>query len=208
MIVLIRHGEIEGHKGRAVGQIDLPLSHNGLSHAAQLADSLDSFQPRRIYCSPLTRTMQTASFIEKKSGLKATFVPEIKEINLGEWDGLDFSELKKLYPWDYKQRGEDIAGFRAPGGENFTDVKERVSSFMKRMEDDFPAVVITHAGVIRTILHIVLGFPLENIFRMKPEYCHATVIERKGESFFLKSYNLPPEPGLGTQLAAMMPKQC
>ncbi|HAS88950.1 MAG TPA: histidine phosphatase family protein [Desulfovibrio sp.] len=207
MIVLIRHGEIEGHKGRAVGQIDLPLSPNGLSQAAQLADSLDSFQPRRIYCSPLTRTMQTASLIEKKCGIKATLVPEIKEINLGEWDGLDFAELKKMYPWDYKQRGEDIVGFRAPGGENFTDVRERVSSFLERMENDFPAVVVTHAGVIRTILHIVLGFPLENIFRMKPEYCHTTVVERKGHSFFLKSYNLPPKPGLGTQLTGMMPKQ-
>ncbi|NDV24353.1 histidine phosphatase family protein [Desulfovibrio sp. JC022] len=207
MIILIRHGEIEGAKGRAVGQIDLPLSANGFKQAAQLAESLESFQPRRIYCSPLTRTMQTASFIEKQCGLEAIPVPEIKEINLGEWDGLDFSELKKLYPQDYKQRGKDIAGFRAPGGENFTNVKERVSSFLGQLNGDSPIMAVTHAGVIRVVMHIVLDFPLDNIFRIKPDYCHVTVIESKGDGFFLKAYNLPARPGLVEELAEMMPKQ-
>ncbi|WP_421899335.1 histidine phosphatase family protein [Maridesulfovibrio sp.] len=204
MIVLIRHGEIEGAKGRAVGQIDLPLSENGLKQAAQLTDSLGTFQPRRIYCSPLTRTRQTASLIEKQCSLEAIHVPEIKEINLGEWDGLDFAELKKFYPWDYKQRGEDIAGFRPPGGENFTDVKERVSSFLNQL-DESPVIAVTHAGVIRTILHIVLGFPLDNIFRMKPDYCHATVISKKKNGFSMQAYNLPPNPGLGEHLKVLMP---
>ncbi len=206
MIVLIRHGEIEGAKGRAVGQIDLSLSTKGIRQAAQLAESLDTFHPRRIYCSPLTRTMQTASFIEKQCKLKAIPVPEIKEINLGEWDGLDFAELKRLYPHEYKQRGEDIAGFRAPGGENFTDVTERVRSFLEQLNDASPVIAVTHAGVIRVIMHIVLGFPLDNIFRIKPDYCHATIIEKKGDDFFLKGYNFSPKPGLDKQLLEMMPK--
>ncbi|WP_320173434.1 histidine phosphatase family protein [Maridesulfovibrio sp.] len=205
MIVLIRHGEIEGGKGRAVGQIDLPLSENGLRQAAQLADSLDTFQPRRIYCSPLTRTVQTVSFIEKQYSLKAIHVPEIKEINLGEWDGLDFAELKEVYPHDYKKRGEDIAGFRAPGGENFSDVRKRVSSFLSGLDATSTVIAVTHAGVIRTIMHIVLGFPLDNIFRMKPDYCHATVITGNKGGFNLQAYNLPPTPGLGDHLQTLMP---
>ncbi len=205
MIVLIRHGEIEGGKGRAVGQLDLHLSENGLTQAAQLADSLDTFQPRRIYCSPLRRTVQTVSFIEKRCSLKAIHVPEIKEINLGEWDGIDFAELKARYPQDYQKRGEDIAGFRAPGGENFNDLRNRVSSFLEILDDMTPVIVVTHAGVIRTIMHIVLGFPLDNIFRMKPDYCHATVIARNKGGFNLLAYNLPPTSGLGDQLLTLMP---
>lgn len=205
MIVLIRHGEIEGGKGRAVGQIDLPLSEKGLAQAAQLADSLDTFQPRRIYCSPLTRTVQTVSFIEKRCSLKAIHVPEIKEINLGEWEGLDFAELKESCPQDYQKRGEDIAGFRAPGGENFNDLEKRVSSFLDSLDEKKAVIVVTHAGVIRTILHIVLGFPLDNIFRMKPDYCHATVIARNKGGFSLQAYNLPPTSGLGDHLLTLMP---
>ncbi|WP_319762796.1 histidine phosphatase family protein [Maridesulfovibrio sp.] len=204
MIILIRHGQIEGGKGRAVGQIDLPLSANGLKQAEQLAESLKSFRPRRIYCSPLKRTLQTASFIEKQCGLVATHVPEIKEINLGEWEGQEFAEIKKKYPADYRQRGEDVGNFRVPGGENFIDVKKRVRSFLNELEGE-PIIAVTHAGVIRTVMHIVLGFPLENIFRLKPDYCHASVIEKKKDGFFLKAYNLPPEPDLGRTLVQMMP---
>ncbi|WP_321400630.1 histidine phosphatase family protein [Maridesulfovibrio sp.] len=206
MIVFIRHGEIKDAKGRAVGQIDLPLSRNGLEQAAQLAESLDSFQPRRIYCSPLSRTMQTASLIEQQCGTGLISAPEIKEINLGEWDGLDFTEIKRLYPQDYKRRGEDIAGFRSPGGENFTDLKERVGSFLEQLNyGEGPIIAVTHAGVIRTVLHIILGFPLINIFRIKPDYCHATVIDKKGDKYFLKAYNLPPNQGLGSHLTQLMP---
>lgn len=204
MIILVRHGEIAGAEGRAVGQIDLPLSAGGLAQAAQLAESLDTFQPRRIYCSPLTRTLQTASFIEKKYDLRSIHVPEIKEINLGRWEGLDFKTIRSRYPDEFENRGQDIAGFRPPEGENFNDLKIRVESFLEILEDA-PSIVVTHAGVIRSILHIVLGFPLENIFRMKPDYCHATIIEKKRQGFLLKAFNLPPKPGLGSHLLEMMP---
>lgn len=207
MIVLIRHGEIEGPKGRAVGQIDLPLSPHGHKQATQLAESLESFQPRRIYCSPLTRTVQTVSLIEKKCGIRSIHIPEIKEINLGEWDGQEFAELKSRHPAEFEKRGADIAGYRPPNGENFTDLKERVSSFLKQMDDEFPAVIVTHAGVIRIILHIALGFPLDNIFRIRPDYCHATVLIKKKNNLNLQAFNLPPSSELGIQLTEMMPKQ-
>ncbi|WP_419781261.1 histidine phosphatase family protein [Maridesulfovibrio sp.] len=206
MIILIRHGEIVDAKGRAVGQIDLPLSENGLAQAAQLAESLDSFRPRRIYCSPLSRTLQTASLIEEKYGLESIHVPEIKEISLGSWEGLDFKTIKSRYPNEFENRGQDMAQFRPPKGENFNDLKIRVQSFFEQLADDNePVIIVTHAGVIRSMLHIVLGFPLGNIFRIKPEYCHATVIEKAKQGFLLKAFNLPPKPGLGDHLLKMMP---
>ncbi|NDV25935.1 histidine phosphatase family protein [Desulfovibrio sp. JC010] len=205
MIILIRHGEIEGAKGRAVGQIDLPLSEKGLIQSAQLAESLASFRPSHIYCSPLSRTVQTASFIEKQCGMEAVHVPEIKEISLGNWEGQSFSDIKSSNPEEFTQRGADLAGFRPRGGESFNDLKKRVADFLRELDEEGPLMTVTHAGVIRTVLHIVLGFPLDNIFRMKPDYCHATVIERKKGGFLLKAYNLPPEPGLGRHLSRLMP---
>ena len=204
MIILIRHGEIADSKGRAVGQIDLPLSKSGLAQAAQMAESLGTFQPRRIYCSPLTRTVQTASFIENKYGLESIHVPEIKEISLGSWEGIEFKTIKSRYPEEFEKRGQDMAGFRPPEGENFNDLQLRVRSFIERLGDE-SAIVVTHAGVIRSVLHIVLGFPLDNIFRLKPDYCHATVIKKVKNGLMLKAFNLPPKPGLGDHLLEMMP---
>ncbi|WP_320007128.1 histidine phosphatase family protein [Maridesulfovibrio sp.] len=203
MIVLIRHGEIAGAKGRAVGQIDLSLSKTGLDQALQLAESLGSFRPRRIYCSPLTRTVQTSSFIENKCGLESSHIPEIKEISLGRWEGLEFKTIKSLFPDEFEKRGQNMADFRPPEGENFNDLQIRVRSFIERLGEE-SAIVVTHAGVIRSVLHIVLGFPLENIFRIKPDYCHVTVIEKAKQDFVLKAFNLPPKHGLGEHLLEMM----
>lgn len=206
MIILIRHGEIVDAKGRAVGQIDLPLSEKGLSQATQIAESLGSFRPRRIYCSPLARTVQTASFIEKKYDLELIQVPEIKEISLGSWEGLEFRTIKSRYPDEFENRGQDMAGFRPPEGENFNDLQIRVRSFIDQLEaENEPSIIVTHAGVIRSVLHIVLGFPLGNIFRLKPDYCHATVFQRSKQGFVLKAFNLPPKPGLGDNLLEIMP---
>lgn len=64
--------------------------------------------------------------------------------------------------------------------------------------------MVTHAGVIRIILHLVLGFPLENIFRIRPEHCHASVLLKKGNDYTLKGYNMPPGPDLNRFLNGLV----
>ncbi len=36
---------------------------------------------------------------------------ELKEINMGQWDGLTFSEIKEKYPREYELRGLDFGSF-------------------------------------------------------------------------------------------------
>lgn len=196
MIVLIRHAEAENAQGRAIGQTDLPLSDTGIKQTDKLSKSLLGLKFNKVFSSPLSRTMRTAETIIP---CKTTIIqsPELAEINLGDWDGLSFAKIRTDFPDAYDKRGQDIAGFRPPGGESFLDLKERVHPLINRLDEHgFPTLLVTHAGVIRIIMHLALDFPLEQIFHIKPAHCHATIIQKKGSSFILQGFNLPPGPDL------------
>lgn len=205
MIVLIRHAEAENAQGRAIGQTDLPLSETGKKQASRLSKSLLDVRFNKIFSSPLSRTMCTAETIATNAAMPIIESPELAEINLGDWDGLSFARIKTDFPDAYHRRGQDIAGFRPPGGESFLDLKERVKPFIDSLEEqELPTLLVTHAGVIRIIMHLALDFPLEHIFRIKPAHCHTTIILRKDSSLILQGFNLPPGPDLADFLKFQM----
>ena len=194
MIILVRHGEAEKAKGRAIGQLDLPLSSTGKKQAEALAKSLSSQQIDYLYTSPLRRTRDTAAAIEQTCNQTAIPCPELAEINLGLWDGLSFEQIKKEFPSEYERRGKDIANYRPPEGESFADLTERVrNKFNKIIADDDHTIIVTHAGVIRVIMHIVLEIPLNNIFQFSPRHCRKTILKKSHGKLCLEGFNIPPE---------------
>ncbi len=208
MIVLIRHAEAENAGGRAIGQTELPLSGTGEIQANLLGKAMRDLEFKTFLSSPLSRTMRTAEAIAENCSVSPTACAELAEINLGEWDGLSFENIKKKFPSAYLQRGQDIAGFRPPGGESFLDLKKRVDSVLNRLDNqDSPALLVTHAGVIRVVMHMVLGFPLANIFCIKPSHCYCTIISKKKDSYTLNGYNLPPGTELSSVLKSLMQQQ-
>lgn len=124
MIVLIRHGDIGNARGRAIGQTDLPLSNKGEMQAAALAGHLNGLHFKTIFCSPLIRTRQTAEPLKNICSTPPVFCQELAEIDLGEWDGLGYDRIKADFPEEYRKRGEDLPGYRPPGGENFLDLEK------------------------------------------------------------------------------------
>ena len=196
MIAIIRHGEAEKAEGRAIGKTDLPLSLPGKKQAEKIAECLRAVPFSSLYTSPLTRTLQTARVIKKHCSISPIECCELQEINLGEWDGLNFAQIKKNFPHEYALRGKNIAKFRPPGGENFAELKLRAMRQLDEIsKNNLPAIVVTHAGIIRVVLSAILDFPLNNIFKIKPEHCHVTLISQSSTSttcgFKLEGFNLP-----------------
>jgi probable phosphoglycerate mutase len=79
----------------------------------------------------------------------------------------------------WKARGEDVAGFRPPAGESFTDVLQRVTPCIGRIcsESSGPVLVVTHAGVIRVLICKALGMPISGLFRIRVDYGGLTLID-------------------------------
>ena len=166
-ITLIRHGQPEQHRGKIfLGQADVPLSEKGKEEASVAGEKLieNDIKPDVIYTSDLLRAHETASIIAKKIGCN-TVIPDklFREMDMGEWDGEFIEEIKEKFPEEYKKRGEDILNYRIPGGENFYDLRSRVSReffriFAGEFNDKIKAggskdlVIVAHMGVIRALV--------------------------------------------------------
>ena len=166
-IVLIRHGIPQQHQGKIfLGQADIPLSAVGRDEASLAGEKLiaENINPDLIYASDLLRAFETAEIISQKLG-DTEVVPDklFREMHMGSWDGEFIEEIKEKFPEEYEKRGEDILNYRIPGGENFYDLRGRVSrefyrllsgEFQERIADggskDF--VLVAHMGVIRALV--------------------------------------------------------
>jgi alpha-ribazole phosphatase len=194
MLYLVRHGAIQVKGRRYLGQMEAPLDEEGLKQAANLGVLLGNVQFGRIYSSDLSRSRRTAEIIAGGRGLEVRALREFREIDLGEWDGCAFTEVRQRFPQAYTARGEDLEHFRPPGGESFGDVRDRVlgalHDALKSADGDL--LLVGHRAVNRVILCDVLGLPLSNILRIRQDYGCLNIIEYQAPGGYVKLLNYSP----------------
>jgi alpha-ribazole phosphatase len=195
-IYLFRHGAIESHgKKRLVGSTDVPLNETGRKQALSWCTALEHVGYRRMYCSDLVRARQSAEILATTANRTAIVSRWLREIDLGVWDGLTIDEVKTRFPGEWEKRGLNIAEYRTPGGESFTDLSQRVLPEFDAITDnsDDTIVVVGHAGVNRVILCHVLGMPINHLFRLRQDYGALTIIEGYRPLWQVRLMNLTPE---------------
>ena len=185
--LLIRHGAIGGDaEGRFVGAADAPMCVAGEAQIRELAARLRlCVAPDAIYCSDLSRSRRTAELLACGRDIPIRVRPALREIDMGDWQGLSRREVAERQPDAYAARGRDIAKFRPPGGESFSDLASRVLPCWRSLAEDAETAVVVvagHAGVNRVILCHLLGAPLANLFRIAQRPACLNVVEwRKNE---------------------------
>ena len=179
-IFLARHGALaEDARDRFVGQMDLPLSPEGARQARAIGGVLRAGGIDAIHCSDLLRTRQTAALVAGESGVPITAHPALREIALGEWEGLSRREVAERFPAQYAARGDDIEHYRILGGESFADCRERVVGAWRSivLQGGRRVVIVGHAGANRMLLCHLLGIPVGNLFSLGQDYGCINVIE-------------------------------
>lgn len=196
-IYLVRHGrpDLPDRELRFLGRTDLPLSEEGIEQALKLGEIFRHRHFEHIFHSGMKRTSQTASLIFKDRPVKMETVPEFKEIAFGEWETLSMKELSAKDPETFEARGKDFAFFRPPGGENFTDVQNRVypafENILSSTEGDI--MIVGHAGVFKTIIIKILGLSFQQLFSFRQDYCGVNVISQFDEYLSVLKLNWTPE---------------
>ncbi|MDY6791033.1 MAG: alpha-ribazole phosphatase [Thermodesulfobacteriota bacterium] len=194
-LYLLRHGAIEGNdEKRFVGQIDPPLSEKGRQQAKTWHQRLKDDEFSMVLCSDLQRARETAALVCLGWRDTVRMSADLREIHLGEWDGVAMAQIRKQFPELWRARGEDFGGFRPPGGESFADLQQRVVPVVENITNQTKGKVllITHAGVIRVLLCHVLQMPLSILFQIHLDYGALTIIEYKNYTPQVKAVNLGP----------------
>lgn len=172
-IYLVRHAEIDKPEVKTfIGSTDLSLSARGINQAEQLKELFSKLSIEAVYCSGLKRSRDTAGIIAEGCGKQAVAMPELNEIDLGEWEGKSFEEIKEKYPYEFEARGRDLFGYKTPGGESFREVQERVLRAFEEIVDSTTGdiVIVTHSGVKRSIIANLEGISIQECFGREQGY--------------------------------------
>jgi probable phosphoglycerate mutase len=195
-ILLLRHGEIHGANAekRFVGQFDVPLNRTGRDQARWWRQRMATVPLANIVSSDLRRCMQTARIAAADHLVPIEASSELREIDLGRWEGMRFAEVKQRWPDAFRQRGDDIARFRPPQGENFSDLHQRVVPFFENVvkQGGQHLLIVTHAGVIRILVCHMLGLPIENLLHIAQGYGAMNLIDRRGNRYRIQLLNALP----------------
>jgi len=155
-ITLIRHGETAANHGHIwQGQGDSALTAAGREQAAALGRRFEGADPGLVVASNLGRTLATAGF----AGLDAEADPEWREMDIGAWEGMTRTEVLERYPEELAalRRGEPV---RMGGGETWSEFGGRIArafdALVGRLADGEHATVVTHGGVIHSVVSAVL----------------------------------------------------
>jgi broad specificity phosphatase PhoE len=206
---LIRHGQSTWNsEHRIQGQLDPPLSDEGRRQAERVGQRIAGRPFAGFYSSDLKRAFETAQAIEAATGLQPESMAGLREIFLGEWEGLRTDDLAQRFPEAWASWTEEPDWDLVPGGEGAALFETRVAAALgeilgRHAQGD--VVVVTHGGVIQIALHRVIGRPSRGLFPFKIQNASISVIERREGRMVIGGVNdtshldpaLVAEPGPG-----------
>ena len=203
-VVLLRHGRTEWNAtGRFQGQLDSPLDGIGRAQALAAAIAVAPMSPDALVSSDLTRALDTAIAIGAEAGLDVVSDPRLREIDLGEWQGLTRAEARARFPAEYAgwQAGEDS---RRGAGETYAEVGARaaecVFEWLDRLGPGSLLVAVTHGGTARATIGTLLGMEPDTWWRLAPlSNCRWSLLADMGRGWRLEEHNAgsPPEEETG-----------
>ncbi len=163
-IIVVRHGETEWNRKHIFqGQMDSELSELGLKQADAAASALADEPIDVIYSSDLGRAQQTATIICKPHNLPVLMDQRLRERHLGVFQGLKKDEMLTHFEDDVKQYRSGDPDHVIPGGESSRQRYERSTACLQDIAQKHAGeniLIITHGGVLRGFLEMVLHLPM------------------------------------------------
>jgi broad specificity phosphatase PhoE len=178
----VRHAPVPDG-GLIYGQRDLDCDCTESAVFAALAHVL----PRDAVwlTSGLKRAHQTAAAIRAADqschdGTQPVAVAALDEQHLGDWQGLVRSDFLMQRRAAGHRFWFGAADERAPGGESFVDLLERVAAAVQRLNQEYRGrniVAVTHGGTIRAALAHALGLPPDKGLAFLIDNCSVTRLD-------------------------------
>jgi broad specificity phosphatase PhoE len=160
LLFLVRHGTTMDSKLKIFrGQRDSALDKAGFRDAHVLREFLDQRPWRRIFCSSMTRAIQTATIIcDDQEDNQPETTDGFEPWNIGFLTGLPKNEANRAkmdYFVEHPEEGIE-------GGESRREFEHRVwpliaEAIQLGWIQDCPCVIVAHSSVIHALNHLMEG---------------------------------------------------
>jgi alpha-ribazole phosphatase len=162
----IRHAPVDKNsKGHIYGCTDVPCDLSDEKSIRALAETLPD---NAVWVtSSLSRARDTGRAIAEmvQTTIEPIVEPDLNEQDFGDWHGLKWNQVE-----DAREYWRDPANQKPPGGESFSDVVERASQVVRRLNTEWEGrniVAVAHAGIVRAALSQALGIAPERALAIK-----------------------------------------
>jgi len=193
-LYLVRHGQVVGHEvERLNGHTDVDISEYGRKQLDQIARHLQQETIHYVYCSDLKRSLAGAEIIARDHNLTPVALKELREMNLGIFDGLTVHEVEERFKNIFWEWRKDLLHYRLPQGECLLDIHQRVDDALGEIlkgQEGRNIVLVGHGGVNRLILSQALGMDPKNAFRIEQDYGCLNVIDYYSNWVVVKLVNM------------------
>lgn len=160
------------------GHMDSPLTELGVRQAEWLRQSLVEVALDAIHSSSSPRAIHTAERLAEGRSISVSTDDRLKEIQLGNWEGLRKEEVKRDFPTEH------FAFWNTPhlyepgnGGETFHELRDRVIPAIGELLDRNKGktiLVVTHAASLKMIMAHFQGMPMSALW--EPPYIQPTAL--------------------------------
>ena len=206
-LLLVRHGFSQANKTNSfAGHTDVPLCDLGFKQAELVSNYIvENFKPDAIYSSPMSRSIDTVIKVSKVLSIPLIIEQDLIEIHGGDWEGMTWTDMEKLYPEYYANWSEHKGVLRCPNGESMEEAGKRALKAIERIakENDGKTLVIaSHGGIIRTLQCFLTNTDIAN-FNTVPWTPNASIsiVEYKNGVFTPKVFGITEHlNGLTTNL--------
>jgi len=185
-IYIARHGEtIWNVEGRIQGRSDPDLSPKGYAQSLGLLEQLKARPLSAIYTSTLKRSFLTAEPVANHLGLSIQRQPELDEIAFGVLEGQLLFEFDEALKSEWERFRDHRFTYHIPGGENYTDVANRIRPFMERTlrsHEGQEVLIVGHRVVNRLLIGMLLEYPLEWVLHIEQTNDCIYLIQKNDEA--------------------------
>lgn len=165
---LLRHTEVSVDKSICYGQLDVDLKPTFYSEVSKIKSTLSHkglASIPYIYSSPLSRCQRLARQIADEF----TTDSRLMELDFGDWEGWTWDEIYDTT--EGRIWFSDYTSHPTLHGESYLELISRTKDFLSSLPKIHSDIlIVTHAGVIRAIMHLLEGVSIEEVFSRNIAY--------------------------------------
>ena len=180
-LVVVRHGRTEWNRvERFRGRANIELDEVGIKQAEAVATRGAEWQISAVYSSPLSRALTTAEKLARPLKLEVMLLPDIIDIDYGDWQGMSPEEVAAKYGDLYLTWLNSPHKVKFPGGESLAEIRERAASAVNDLIAQYPKetiVLVSHKVVCQILILSLLGLDNSHFWEITQDVCAINLFE-------------------------------
>lgn len=186
LVTVLRHGAVAGRPHVYRGALDEGMTQHGVQQVRAAVGCLATPPFDRVASSPYCRCLEFARAYAEETGAPLDVIESFREMAFGAWEGMTPDEAASFDPDAHALFRASAGSVAPPGGETVMQLQARVGAGWDTWLRDAAGghrLLVTHAGVMRTLLMQLLGMPHTHAYRIAlPEAASFQVSIMAGEA--------------------------